>query len=425
MPLPAMPAIGSAIFSGIKAVGASSIGKSIIASTASSAISSAISGNKAAGAAQSAAKTQAEAQGRAIEEQRRQFDLIREILAPYVQAGSPELTQPYIGAGPGAIRGLQALTGLGGEAARQEALAMARQAPEFTQLSQLSDITKSNVDEYIRNREQELELFKRSAAYKKPTLPEGQKGKMAVKQAREDLIAQFQQESDKNVRDIQAKGQAEQYAKQQALLTPILEDKQYEQMGIDQQRQAIQQIEQGPLFQELAKQGEAGLLATASATGRRGAEDTQSALARYRPQLLNSLIEQQYARLAGLTGVGQTSAQNLLNIGQASAAGQTAAATQGGTAISGLLASQGAAQAAGIIGAGQAQAQGIGGIGSAISGGLQNYTLLNMLGSGGGGLGTGGFYKTAEAATAAGGGAPVAYFGGDSPSAAHGYYIQS
>lgn len=396
----------------------------VVASTAAAGVGSAISGNKGAGAAKSAAKTQAEAQGRAIEEQRRQFDVIREILAPYVQAGSPDLTQPYIGAGPGAIRGLQALTGLGGEAARQEALARARQAPEFTQLYQLSDITKSNVDEYTRNREQELALFKKSAAYKKPTLAEGQKGKMAVKQAREDLIAQFKQESDKNIREIQAKGQAEQYAKQQALLTPILEDKQYEQMGIDQQRQAIQQIEQGPLFQELAKQGEAGLLATASATGRRGAEDTQSALARYRPQLLNQLIDQQYARLAGLTSVGQSGAQNLLNLGQASAAGQAGAAAQSGNAISGLMASQGAAQAAGIMGAGQAQAQGIGGIGSAISGGFQNYALLNMLGSGGG-LGTGGFYKTAEAATAAGGGAPVAYFGGDSPSAAHGYYIQS
>jgi hypothetical protein len=354
----------------------------ILAAAAATAATSAYAANKGSAAAKAAAAKQAKGQDAAIQEQRRQFDLIREILAPYVQAGSPDLTQPYIGAGPGAIRGLQALTGLGGEAARQEALARARQAPEFTQLS---DITKSNVDEYIRNREQELALFKNSAAYKKPTLAEGQKGKVAVKQAREDLIAQFQQETDKGIRGIQSQG----YQQQQALLTPILEDKQYEQMGIDQQRQAIQQIEQGPLFQELAKQGEAGLLATASATGRRGAEDTQSALARYRPQLLNQLIDQQYARLAGLTSVGQAGAQNLLNLGQASAAGQAGAAAQSGNAISGLMASQGAAQAAGIIGSAQAQAQGIGGIGSAISGGLQNYALLNMLGSGGGGFESG------------------------------------
>jgi hypothetical protein len=390
----------------------------ILASAVIGAGASMSAARKGSAAAKAAAAKQAKGQDAAIQEQRRQFDTMLEILAPYVQAGSPDLTQPYIGAGPGAIRGLQALTGLGGEAARQEALAKARQAPEFTQLS---DITKSNVDEYVRNREQELALFKKSAAYKKPTLAEGQKGKMAANQAREDLIAQFQQETDKGIRGIQSQG----YQQQQALLTPILEDKQYEQMGIDQQRQAIQQIEQGPLFQELAKQGEAALLATASATGRRGAEDTQSALARYRPQLLNQLIDQQYARLAGITSVGQAGAQNLLNLGQASAAGQAGAAAQSGNAISGLMASQGAAQAAGIMGAGQAQAQGISGIGSAISGGLQNYALLNTLGSGGGGLGTGGFYKTAAEATAAGGGAPVAYFGGDSPSAARGYYIQS
>lgn len=354
----------------------------ILAAAATAAAGSAYAANKGSAAAKAAAAKQAKGQDAAIEEQRRQFDVIREILAPYVQAGSPDLTQPYIQAGPGAIRGLQALTGLGGEAARQEALARARQAPEFTQLSQ---ITQSNVDEYIRNREQELELFKKSAAYKNPTLAEGQKGRMAVNQAREDLIAQFQQETDRGIRGIQSQG----YQQQQALLTPILEDKQYEQMGIDQQRQAIQQIEQGPLYQELAKQGEEAILAASSATGRRGSEGTQSALARYRPQLLNQLIDQQYARLAGLTSVGQAGAQNLLNLGQASAAGQAGAAAQSGNAISGLLASQGAAQAAGIMGAGQAQAQGIAGIGSAISGGLQNYALLNMLGSGGGGFESG------------------------------------
>jgi len=354
----------------------------ILAAAAATAATSAYAANKGSAAAKAAAAKQAKGQDAAIQEQRRQFDIIREILAPYVQAGSPDLTQPYIQAGPGAIRGLQALTGLGGEAARQEAIFNLQRSPQFAQLSQ---INQANIDEYVRNREQELELFKKSAAYKNPTLAEGQKGRMAVNQAREDLIAQFQQESDRNIRALQSQG----YEQQQALLKPILEDKQYEQMGIDQQRQAIQQIEQGPLYQELAKQGEEAILAASSATGRRGSEGTQSALARYRPQLLNQLIDQQYARLAGLTSVGQAGAQNLLSLGQASAAGQAGAAAQSGNAISGLLASQGAAQAAGIMGAGQAQAQGIAGIGSAISGGLQNYALLNMLGSGGGGFESG------------------------------------
>lgn len=352
----------------------------VAASTAAAGVGSAISGSKASSAAKKAAATQKKGQDAAIEEQRRQFDAMREILAPYVTAGRPDLTQPYIGAGPGAIQQMQRLAGLGGEQARQEALLQARQTPQFTQLSQ---ITKSNVDEYIRNRDQELALFKKSAAYKKPTLAEGQKGKTAIKQAQEDLIAQFQLATDKGVRDLETQG----FQQQQAILNPILQDKQYEQMGMEQQRQAIQQIEQGPLFQELARQGEAALLANASATGRRGAEDTQSALARYRPQLLNQLIDQTYARLGGLTNVGQTAAQNLLNIGQSSAAGTGAAAIQTGGAIGNLLAQQGAARAAGIQGAAAGQAAGVSGFANAIGGGLQNYALLNALGTGGGGLG--------------------------------------
>lgn len=329
----------------------------ILASASLSAAASAYSGSKASSAAKKAAAAQQKGQDAAIAEQRRQFDVIREILAPYVQAGRPELTQPYISAGPGAIQQMQRLAGLGGEQARQQAIIDIRQSPQFTQLS---DITKEKIDEYNRTRDQ---------------LRKSVKG--------ENNLAAFDLATNAGVRDIQSQG----YAQQQALLQPVLQDKQYEQMGIDQQRQAIQQIEQGPLYQELAKQGEEAILASASATGRRGSEGTQSALARYRPQLLNQLIEQQYARLGGLSNVGQAASQNLLNLGQASAAGQAGAAGQSGNAISNLLTSQGAAQAAGITGAGAAQAGGIGGIGSAIGGSLQNYALLNMLGTSGSGLG--------------------------------------
>lgn len=331
----------------------------LISAAAISASGAAYAANKGSASAKKSAASQRKGQDAAIAEQSRQFDIIREILAPYVQAGRPELTQPYISAGPGAIQQMQRLAGLGGEQARQQAIIDIRQSPQFTQLS---DITKEKIDEYNRTRDQ---------------LRESVKG--------ENNLAAFDLATNAGVRDIQSQG----YAQQQALLQPVLQDKQYEQMGIDQQRQAIQQIEQGPLYQELAKQGEEAILASASATGRRGSEGTQSALARYRPQLLNQLIEQQYARLGGLTNVGQAAAQNLLNFGQASAAGQAGSAGQSGSAISNLLASQGAAQAAGITGAGAAQAAGIGGFGNAISGGFQNYALLNALG-GGSGLGTGG-----------------------------------
>lgn len=352
------------------------------------------SGSKASSSAKKAAAAQQKGQDAAIAEQRRQFDVIREILAPYVQAGRPELTQPYISAGPGAIQQMQRLAGLGGEQERQKALYAIQQSPQY---NQLADITKEKIDELYRTREKQREKIKG-----------------------EDALAEFDLSTNAAARNIEAQG----YAQQQALFKPILEDKQYEQLGIEQQRQAIQQIEQGPLYQELAKQGEEAILAAASATGRRGSDGTQSALARYRPQLLNQLIEQQYARLGGLSNVGQAASQNLLNLGQAAAAGQAGAAGQSGNAIAGLLSSQGAAQAAGITGAGAAQAGGIGGIGSAISGGLQNYALLNTLG-GGSGLGTGGFYGTEAAALSAGGGAPVAYSAPAGPGGSSGWYIQS
>lgn len=333
-------------------------------------------GRQASKGARAAAEAQQKGYSAAQREQARQFDVMRQILAPYISAGRPDLTQPYIAAGPGAIQQMQRLVGLGGEGARQQALLKVYSQPEYTQLS---DITDKNIKEYERKREQELELFKRSADYTKPVLAKGES--LANKQ--KDLLAQFDMATDKGIRDIETEG----YNQQQALFKTILEDKQYEQMGMEQQRQAIQQIEQGPLFQELARQGEAALLANASATGRRGAEDTQSALARYRPQLLNQLIDQTYARLGGLTNVGQTAAQNLLNIGQASAAGVGAGALQSGNAMANLMVGQAGAQAAGIQGAAAGQAAGISGFGNAISGGLQNYALLNALGTGGGGGG--------------------------------------
>lgn len=394
---------------------AASKGAATVAAGALGAAGSMYAGSKAASAAKAAADTQKKGQDAAIAEQKRQFDAMREILAPYVTAGRPDLTQEYVGAGVGAIQQMQRLVGLGGEQARQQALFQARQTPQFTQLSQ---ITKSNVDEYLRNREQELELFKQSAAYTKPKLRSGE----TAKQAQEDLIANFQLATDKGIRDIETQG----YEQQQAILNPILQDQKYEQMGLEQQRQAIQQIEQGPLFQELARQSEAGLLATASATGRRGAEDTQAMLGKLRPQLLNSLIEQQYARFAGLTNVGQAAAQNLLNLGQASAAGTAGMGMQSGNAISGLLAQQGAAQAAGIQGAAAGQVSGIAGLAGSLSGGLQNYALLNALGQGSNtGLGQGGFYKSQADAVAAGGGAPVAYSAPSAPGGYSGWYIQS
>ena len=104
--------------------------------------------------------------------------------------------------------------------------------------------------------------------------------------------------------------------------------------GQEAQQQAIQGFEQSPLFQSLVQQGESGILQNASATGGLRGGNVQAALSQFRPQILNSLIEQQYGRLGGLSSMGQ-----------ASAAGQATAGQQLGQNVSGLLGQQGAATA--------------------------------------------------------------------------------
>ena len=283
-------------------------GTAILAAGALGAGASVLSGAKGSSAAKSAAATQAKSQGQAIDEQRRQFDAIRELLKPYTEAGRPDLTQPYVQAGPSALQGMQGLAGL---------------------------------------------------------------------------------------------------------------------RGAGEQQAAINQIQQGAQFQELARQGEQGILQNASATGGLRGGNVQAALAQFRPALLNQLIESQYGKLAGLTSLGSTSAQNLLGIGQSSAAGTAAAGQQSAQNIGNLMVGQGQALAAGQIGAANAYAQGLSGVSGAIGGGVQNYMLMQQLNkpSMGSGIGTGGFYGDYGAAQQAyGPGTNVQYQAPIGPGAPGGFY---
>jgi hypothetical protein len=269
---------------------------------------SAYSANKSSKAAKEAAAQQAASQDKAIQEQRTQFERIQETLKPYIEAGKPDLTQPYIGAGPGALQAMQGLAGL---------------------------------------------------------------------------------------------------------------------RGAGEQQAAINQIQQGAQFQELARQGEQGILQNAAATGGLRGGNVQAALAQFRPALLNQLIESQYGKLAGLTSLGSTSAENLLRLGQASAAGVGAAGQQSAANIGNLYANQGAAQAAGLIGSANAQAQGLGGVSGAIGGGVQNYMLLQQLNKPTvtSGIGTGGFYGDFGAAQQAyGPGYNIQYQNPVGPGAPGGFY---
>ena len=76
-------------------------------------------------AASKAAGAQTQAAEMGIEEQRRQFDAIQEILKPYVSAGATAIggLQPYAAAGAPALEQQQALLGLRGPEAQQAAIA--------------------------------------------------------------------------------------------------------------------------------------------------------------------------------------------------------------------------------------------------------------------------------------------------------------
>jgi hypothetical protein len=116
--------------------------------------------------------------------------------------------------------------------------------------------------------------------------------------------------------------------------------------GPEEERAAIERISGGERFQELTRQGEEALLQRASATGGLRGGNIQGALAQFRPQVLNQLIEEQYGRLGGMT-----------QLGQRSAAGVGAAGMETGVNVANLLSQQGAARAGGELGEARAYGQ--------------------------------------------------------------------
>jgi hypothetical protein len=122
--------------------------------------------------------------------------------------------------------------------------------------------------------------------------------------------------------------------------------------GPEAQQAAISAIEAGPEFQALTRQGEEAILQQASATGGLRGGNTQAALAQFRPQVLSSLINQQYSRLGGLTTMGQNSA-----------AGVGAAGQQTGVNVGNLMTQQGASMAEASLAGAQAFGNSFGNIG--------------------------------------------------------------
>jgi len=130
--------------------------------------------------------------------------------------------------------------------------------------------------------------------------------------------------------------------------------------GADAQKAAIGALQNSPQFQALSQQGNDAILANASATGGLRGGNVQAALAQFQPALLSQLIDQQYARLGGLTSIGQNSAAGVGNAG-----------LQTGSNIAQLLQQQGAATAGGQIAQGSVPGQAFGsllGIGGLLGG---------------------------------------------------------
>ena len=132
--------------------------------------------------------------------------------------------------------------------------------------------------------------------------------------------------------------------------------------GPEAQEAAILGLETSPQFQALTRQGEAALLQRASATGGLRGGNIQGALAQFRPQMLQQLIEGQFGKLGGLA-----------QMGQASAAGVGAAGQATGANIAQLLGQSGQAQAASALAQGQAKANLYGGIGELATTGATLY----------------------------------------------------
>lgn len=140
---------------------------------------------------------------------------------------------------------------------------------------------------------------------------------------------------------------------------------------------AIQQIMAGPEFQAMSRQGEDAILQNASATGGLRGGNVQGALAEFRPALLANLINQQYGRLAGISGQGQGAAGFLGNAGLqtgqgiASGYGNVGNALLGaGTSVGQSLLGAGTSVGNSLLGAGTSAGQSL--LGAGVTGGTNS-----------------------------------------------------
>lgn len=178
----------------------------------------------------------------------------------------------------------------------------------------------------------------------------------AAKKASKAQVRASEQASQvqKETSDAAIEEQRRQFDAVQKLLAPFAQSGQgaldYQQkllglQGNQAQQGIIDQIKNSSQFNELNRQGQNAILQNASATGGLRGGNVQAALSQFSPQLLQSLIDKQYANLGGLTSLGQNAAALTGNAGM-----------QTGQSISNIYSQLGANQAANYNQAGAAQA---------------------------------------------------------------------
>lgn len=235
----------------------------------------------------------------------------------------------------------------------------------------------------------------------------------------------------RHIAGMQIGEQRRQFNMVQQVLSPYitagnqaLEDlKPYQQAGLDAlqgqraliglngqgaQGEAIQGLANSPEMAAYIQQGENSLLQNASATGGLRGGNTQAALGQFRPGLLAGMINQQYDRLGGLTGLGANTTGMVFQTGASAAAGQANAGMQVAGNIGNALSQYSSAAASnmnaltaggnaamgnmgaaynqyynnqGSINAGNALAQGqaSAGMANAIGGALGSYAMMQTL----------------------------------------------
>lgn len=246
-------------------------------------------------AAKKASRAQAAASDAQIAESRRQFDLVRSLLQPYVDAGGTALTSQLnlLGLGGVVMGDLPTITTIaGGVTGRPDPSALGADGRGWNRGGRDGG-------------------------------RDGDRGALRAVQTPAGTKYQVNGQTFGTLEEAQAYAQVN----RSRSFDPNL--------ARTNQQRAIDDLANGAQFTSLVRQGEDAILANAAATGGLRGGDTQAALAQFRPQMLQALIDKQLANLGGIAANGQNAAGNVGSAAQNAGAQVNAALGDRGAALAG------------------------------------------------------------------------------------------